>query len=172
MGWNYLSIPMAAWFRWRSRRLLWMTSSSHPMIVTPLWRHNMRNGVPNHPSHDCFFNRLFRRRSKKKSKLRVTGLCEGNSPMTGEFAAQRAIKAENVSIRWRHHESNAPESGRTVVWCLLSLWRSICPSIRFLICIYIYIYICTYRYIGSCIPSLLTPLWAVLCCYTCCYHDS
>ena len=25
--------------------------------------------------------------SKKTSKLRVTGLCEGNSPMTGEFPA-------------------------------------------------------------------------------------
>ena len=25
--------------------------------------------------------------SKKTSKLRVTGLCEGNSPMTGEFTA-------------------------------------------------------------------------------------
>ena len=31
-----------------------------------------------------------RRRSKKTSKLRVTGLCEGNSPVTGEFPAQRA----------------------------------------------------------------------------------
>ena len=30
---------------------------------------------------DCLFNHLFR--SKKASKLRVTGLCEGNSPMTG-----------------------------------------------------------------------------------------
>ena len=27
---------------------------------------------------------------KKTSKLRVTGLCEGNSPVTGEFPAQRA----------------------------------------------------------------------------------
>ena len=29
-------------------------------------------------------SRLFRRRSKKTSKLRVTGLCEGNSPVTGQ----------------------------------------------------------------------------------------
>ena len=33
--------------------------------------------------------------SKKTSKLRVTGLCEGNSPVTGEFPAQRASNAEN-----------------------------------------------------------------------------
>ena len=42
-------------------------------------------------------------RSKKISKLRVTGLCEGDSPVTGEFSAQRASKGENVSIWWRHH---------------------------------------------------------------------
>ena len=47
---------------------------------------------------------LFRRRSKKTSKLRVTGLCVGNSPGTGEFPAQMASNAENVSIWWRHHE--------------------------------------------------------------------
>ena len=39
----------------------------------------------------------------KTSKLRVTDLCEGNSPVTGEFPAQRANNAENVSIWWRHH---------------------------------------------------------------------
>ena len=34
------------------------------------------------------------RRSKKTSKLRVTGLCAGNSPGTGEFPAQMASNAE------------------------------------------------------------------------------
>ena len=67
------------------------------------WRHVERDGVSNHQPHDCLLNRLFRRRSKKTSKLRVTGLCEGNSPGTGEFPAQRASYAENVSIWWRHH---------------------------------------------------------------------
>ena len=41
------------------------------------WRHNGRYGVSNHQPHDCLLNRLFRRRSKKTSKLRVTGLCAG-----------------------------------------------------------------------------------------------
>ena len=44
------------------------------------WRQNGRYSVSNHQPHDCLFNRLFRRRSKKTSKLRVTGLCVGNSP--------------------------------------------------------------------------------------------
>ena len=41
---------------------------------------------------------------KKTSKFRVTDLCAGNSPVTGEFPAQRASNAENVSISWRHYE--------------------------------------------------------------------
>ena len=48
---------------------------------TPLrWRHNDHAGVSNHQPHGCLLNRLFRRKSKKTSKLRVTGLCAGNSP--------------------------------------------------------------------------------------------
>ena len=43
------------------------------------------------------------RRLKKSSELRVTDLCEGNSPVMGEFPAQGASNAENVSIWWRHH---------------------------------------------------------------------
>ena len=41
---------------------------------------------------------------KETPKLCVDGLCEGNSPVTGEFPAQMAINAENVSIWWRHHD--------------------------------------------------------------------
>ena len=67
------------------------------------WRHNDHAGVSNHQPHGCLLNRLFRRKSKKTSKLRVTGLCAGNSPGTGEFPAQMASYAENVSIWWRHH---------------------------------------------------------------------
>ena len=67
------------------------------------WRRNGHDGVSNHQAYDCLLNRLFRRRSKKTSKPRVTGLCAGNSPVTGEFPAQRASNAENVFIWWRHH---------------------------------------------------------------------
>ena len=35
---------------------------------------------------------------KKTPKLRVTGLCAVNSPVTGEFPTQMARNAENVSI--------------------------------------------------------------------------
>ena len=69
------------------------------------WRHDECHGASNHRRFDCLRNRLFRRRSEKTSKIRVTGLCEGNSSVTGEFPAQRASNAENVSIR-RHHVSD------------------------------------------------------------------
>ena len=55
--------------------------------TTLQWRHNEPDGVSNHRRLDYLLNRLFRRRSKKTSKLRVTGLCEGNSAVTGEFPA-------------------------------------------------------------------------------------
>ena len=70
------------------------------------WRHNGRDNVSNHQPHHRLLNRLFRRISKKTSKLRVTGLCVGNSPGTGEFPVQLASNAENVSIWWRHHDCN------------------------------------------------------------------
>ena len=40
---------------------------------------------------------------QRKKKFHVTGLYAGNSPVTGEFPAQRASNAENVPIWWRHH---------------------------------------------------------------------
>ena len=92
----------------------------NPMIGSRslLWRHNEHDGVSNHQPHDCVLNRLFRRRSKKTSKLRVTGLCVGNSPGTGEFPTQMASNAENVSIWWRHHDIDHQQTGR----CVLKNW--------------------------------------------------
>ena len=40
---------------------------------------------------------------QRTSKLCVAGLCVGNSSVAGEFPAQMASNAENVSIWWRHH---------------------------------------------------------------------
>ena len=82
-------------------------SSKYPLR----WRHNGCDSVSNHQPRHCLLNRLFRRRSKKTSKLRVTGLCAGNSPGTGEFSAHMASNAENVSIWWRHHARNASLHG-------------------------------------------------------------
>ena len=82
--------------------------------TTLLWRHIGHDYVSNQP-HDCSLNRLFWRRSRKTSKLRVTGLCAGNSPWTGEFPAHRASNAENVSIWWRHHDFLYVEVGAGLI---------------------------------------------------------
>ena len=74
-----------------------------PMLTLLQWNHNERDCVSNHQCLDCLFNRLSRRISRKTSKLRVTGLCEGNQPVTNGFPSQKASNAENVSIWWRHH---------------------------------------------------------------------
>ena len=57
-------------------------------VNTLQWRHNERDGVSNHQPHVCLLSYLYSRRAKKISKLRVTGLCEGN---TGEFPHKRSL---------------------------------------------------------------------------------
>ena len=57
--------------------------------LTLQWRHNGRDSVSNHQSHNCLLNRLFRRRSKKTSNLRVTG----------EFTGDRWIPRTNGQER-------------------------------------------------------------------------
>ena len=80
-----------------------------------------------------------RSRSKKISKLRVTDLCAGNSPVTGEFPAQTASNAEvfpfddvimtcaslhihtsTTSLRWRHNDPIASQiTSLTVVYSVV-----------------------------------------------------
>ena len=69
------------------------------------WRHIMSTMASQITSLTTVYSAVYsRRRSKKTSKLRVTGLCVGNSPVTVDISAQRASYAENVSIWWRYHE--------------------------------------------------------------------
>ena len=56
------------------------------------WHRNERDSVWNHQPHDCSLKRLFRRRSMKTSKFRVSGLCEENSPVNSRTKGQ---------LRWK-----------------------------------------------------------------------
>ena len=82
-GDKIFSEAMMAWFTDAYMRFsagLWVRAhlSIHQHFSVSLrWRHNGLDSVSNHQPHDCLFNRLFRRRSKKTSKLRVTGLFAG-----------------------------------------------------------------------------------------------
>ena len=93
----FVNVPLTAIF---DRALLWHTKRNRTIInkfqeicwdrwailITPwvemddtiYWYRD--DGVSNHQPRGCLLNRLFRRRSKKTSKLRVTGLCVENSP--------------------------------------------------------------------------------------------
>ena len=90
------------------------------------WRHNGGDIASNHQPQDSLLNRWFRRRSKITSKLRVTGLCAGNSPGTGEFPAQMASNAENFPF-------DDVIMGKTLKWQLAfhisPSWAIFVPSI-------------------------------------------
>ena len=106
--------------------------------LTLHWRHNKRCGVSNHQHHHCLLNRLFRSRSKKTSKLRVTGLCAGNSPVTGEFPAQMVSNTEmfpfddviKKTARGRDMRSGIQLAGITLLWLAgLNIgWDCLSPS--------------------------------------------
>ena len=69
------------------------------ITVTSLWaRLCLRS-----PASRLFTQPFFQAQIKENIKVCVTGLCEGNSPVTGEFPSQRASNAENVSIWWCHY---------------------------------------------------------------------
>ena len=107
------------------------------MMKSFQWHHNGRDGVSNHRCLDCLLNRLFRRRSKKISKLCVTALCEGNLPVTVEFPSQGASNAENVFIWWRYHDSDIPHGDGP--WKVKSV-ISLCKRATYLgTCFYVFI---------------------------------
>ena len=129
---NFCDKTFVSWFFSRSK-----TSTDTPMSmcryrISLRWRHNGRDSVSNHQPHDCLLNRLFRRRSKKTPKLRVTGLCVGNSPGTGELPAQMASNAENVSIWWRLHvygicHDTCPEAPD--IYLIVIAWAYVGPDL-------------------------------------------
>ena len=103
-----------------------VTVPYHGVHASLRWRHNGHKCVSNHQPRHCLLNRLFERRSKKTSKLRVTGLCAGNSPGTGEFPAQMASNAENVSIWWRRYDERrcmSPKLHAIFKWSAV-VWQS------------------------------------------------
>ena len=71
------------------------------------WRHNERDGVPNHQPYNFLLMRLFRHRSKKTSKLRVNGLGGGihrwalTSPHKGPVT-RKMFPFDDIIMVWRH----------------------------------------------------------------------
>ena len=110
------------------------------------WRHNDHDGVSNHQPHGCLLNCLFGRRSKKTSKLRVTGLCAGNSPGPVNFPHKGPVTRKMFSfddvIMYRKEcvlptLSSVPTNWITKVACMRAEWLPTCtgaqedPSVQY-----------------------------------------
>ena len=71
------------------------------------WRHNGRDGVSNHQSHDCLLNRIFRRRSKKTSSSASLAFVRGNhrgpvnSPHKGPVT-RKMFPFDDVIMHWSY----------------------------------------------------------------------
>ena len=104
------------------------------------------SGSTNHSSADRIvvnsYNHLFRRRSKKTSKLRVTGLCAGihrspmNSPHKGPVT-RKMFQFDDVIMWWRHYwpllrgihrsQVNSPHKGQwrgSLMFSFICAWTN------------------------------------------------
>ena len=64
----------------------------------------MESQITIHQPHDCLLNRFNQAQIKENIKAPRHWPLWGGFTVTGEFPAQRASNAENVSIWWRHHD--------------------------------------------------------------------
>ena len=82
------------------RRLVLMWRCSNAITITSQWaRWRLKS-----PASPLFIQLFIQAQIKENIKAqRHWPLCAVNSPVTGEFPAQRASNAENISIWWRHH---------------------------------------------------------------------
>ena len=78
--------------------------------------HNDHDGVLNHQPHGCLLNRLFRRRSKRTSKLRVTGLCVGNSPRPVNFHTKGQLRGKCFHLMTSSRRSASANCG--YIYCI------------------------------------------------------
>ena len=128
------------------------TESEHR--ITSHWRHNEGDGISNHRRLDCLLNRLFRRRSEKTSKLRVTCLREGNSPVTGEFPAQGPVRPKMLAfddVIMGHIVSAVLSRTKS-----LDMWNDAAWSSNVYICVYI-----TYIWYGIYIFVCVCLIWSI-----------
>ena len=93
--------------------------------VTLRWRHHGPDGVSNHQRLGCLFNCQFRRRSNKTSKLRVIGLCAGDSPVNSPHkwpVTRKMFPFDDVIMRsywqsvWHDYCSNM--DGAIILACI------------------------------------------------------
>ena len=101
----------------RTKKLIFFTK-----WLTLHWRHNDHDGVSNHQPHGCLLNRIFRRRSKKTSKLRAAGLYAGHSPGPVNSPHKGPVKRKMFPfddvIMKLIHQRQQPETIGSILQCL------------------------------------------------------
>ena len=112
------------------------------------WRHNGCDGLLNHQPHDCLLNRLFRRKSKKTSKLHVTGLCAGNSPVNGgQFQLFHSNVYKSNSAGYIELRINAPNSWYHKLNFILLYLRAHANNHLVSVSVWTFIHVHMYEYI-------------------------
>ena len=107
---------------------LWVNLLHASIRISSLrWRHNDHDCVSNHQPYDCLLNRLFRRKSKKTSKLRVTGLCVGNSPgpvnSPHKGPVTRKMFPFDDVIMWYNHIPMKHKNLCDVLWDIVCIFQ-------------------------------------------------
>ena len=82
---------------------VFMSDNCHVTVVwhtgvSLQWRHNERDGISNYRRCYCLLDRLSRRRTKKISKVRVTGLCEGGGS-TGHRSQKIQLYFDKILLK-------------------------------------------------------------------------
>ena len=113
-----ISIPVNSWETFANIFQMCFISSQVIYLWSRLrktlrWRHNGPDSVWNHQPNDCLFNRLFRRRSKKTSKLRVTDLCEFTGDPHKWPVARKMFPFDDVIMNHEGHGITQPQKDNT-----------------------------------------------------------
>ena len=152
LGFKHAKPPVIIRGRGHRPLVLWECNGSYPSKFPLPWRHNDHDGVSNHQPHGCLLNRLFRRRSKKTSKLRVTGLCVGNSPgpvnsphkgpVTRKMFLFDDVIMQEILFKGNKQapDSNVSVDGKDICQSMTALGIYVDENLTFDIYIYIYIY--------------------------------
>ena len=90
--------------------LLHVIHAHGQIFVSLQWRHNGRDGVSNHQPYHCLLQPFIRAQIKENIKA------PRHWPLCGEFTAQMASNAENVSIWLRRHVILMINDGDKVWW--------------------------------------------------------
>ena len=90
-------LPLANLTRHLVRLLCRHSNWQHPSL--PLQRrNNERDGFSNHRRLGCLLIRLCMNWPKKTPKIRVSGLCKGNSPVTGWFPHKGTVTRKSFHL--------------------------------------------------------------------------